>query len=737
MKAMRKIFILSLICLIIFSTKLYSQLDKNEVKGNKAYESYSYSKAINNYKKADFLTIAGQRKLAKSYRKTNQFYLAVEMYKKFSNSSEVLPEDLFEYASLLRIIGNYEQSDIWMRKFHKAQPNDTRGERFTTYASTLPELLNDDGRFVVRNLRMNSSHQDFGTSYYGDKILFSSTREFTTPIRRIYNWTQKPFLNIHVADVKNGNLQNITRLKNINKKYHEGPASYAQQVNILAFTANNYNERSSDGVSKLEIYFTSRLDGRWSKQKPFYLNNKEYSVGHPSITKDGNTMFFASDMPGGRGGVDLYMVTKRADGEWGQAINLGGIINTEGDEMFPFYHEKEEILFFASNGNFGLGGLDIFYSQRNSDGQFGQPVNIGVPVNSSYDDFAFIINEEMQTGFFSSNRITGRGDDDMYSFEMQIPIQIKKMLVGTSLDKDGNILSQTKVTLFDEEGDIAGTVITDETGKYEFVVEADKDWKLEGVKENYYDGHNQATTKTPEPIVYADVILEKIPTFSLYVLITEKHTKQPLQDVKVSLTNTITKETEIIITPKSGDFLRQLDNKLNDRISYNLKLEAKGYLAKNLTYTKILDREGQYNVHEELDISMDKIEEGVTRLETIIEINPIYFDLNKFNIRTDAAKELDKIVKVMNENPTMVIELGSHTDCRSSYQYNMWLSDQRAKASAAYVKARITNPERIYGKGYGESQLVNDCACEGAIKSDCTEEQHQLNRRTEFKIIKM
>ena len=181
-----------------------------------------------------------------------------------------MAEDLYDFASVLRIIGNYEQSDIWMDKFHQARPNDKRGLNYKTNASKLANLQKDDGRFVVNHLRMNTSHQEFGTSYFGDKIMFSSTRDYTTPIRRIYNWTQKPFLNIHIADVKNGNLQNITRLKKINKKFHEGPSTYAEDVNILAFTRNNYSERSSDGISKLQIFFTSRID-EFTKTRAFYF----------------------------------------------------------------------------------------------------------------------------------------------------------------------------------------------------------------------------------------------------------------------------------------------------------------------------------------------------------------------------------------------------------------------------------------------------------------------------------
>ena len=261
------------------------------------------------------------------------------------------------------------------------------------------------------------------------------------------------------------------------------------------------------------------------------------------------------------------------------------------------------------------------------------------------------------------------------------------------------------------------------------------------MKEKYLDGKNPFNTNElneNKPELIKDLVLEKDPGLSLFVLITEKTTKAPLEGVKVTILDNISNQGfGDYNTPNTGDWRKPItDKKMGDNVSYQIKLEKAGYLAKVVTFNTTVTKPGPLNVHESLDLSMDKIEVG-TDLGKILKINPIYFDLNKFNIRPDAAIELDKIVKVMNENPTMVIELGSHTDCRASATYNANLSDKRAKASAEYIKKHITNPERIYGKGYGESMLVNGCACEGAVKSTCSEEEHQLNRRTEFKIIKM
>lgn len=287
-----------------------------------------------------------------------------------------------------------------------------------------------------------------------------------------------------------------------------------------------------------------------------------------------------------------------------------------------------------------------------------------------------------------------------------------------------------------EAGDVIATTTADENGAYSFGLEPELDYTLGVTKEDYFGNLETVTTKNLQKEaeeLEKDLALEKDPGLSLYALITDAKTNQPLDNVTMTVTDNMTGEKIQITTNEKGDYLRPLnDKKLDDRGSYNFSLSKEGYIPKVVTYNTSFDREGQYNVHESLDITMDKVVKDLTEL---IEINPINFDLNKAIIRPDAAKELDKIVEIMNKYPNMEVELGSHTDCRASKAYNRKLSDRRAKASAAYIKSKITKPERIYGKGYGESRLLNDCACEGAVKSDCSEDEHEKNRRTEFKVI--
>ncbi|MNV16605.1 Photosystem I chlorophyll a apoprotein A2 [compost metagenome] len=454
-------------------------------------------------------------------------------------------------------------------------------------------------------------------------------------------------------------------------------------------------------------------------------------MGHPAISPDGKTMYVVSDKPGGLGGADLYKVAILDNGTFGEMINLGNKINTEGQEMFPFI-DSEERLFFSTDGHPGLGGLDVFVAFQDK-GVIGKIHNLGLPVNSQYDDFAFNMSKDFKTGFLSSNREGGKGGDDIYAVQLIRPFVFGVTIKGTAKDKKGGVVSFAKVDLKDDKGNVLETVTADENGAYTFEAEYEKNYALGGSKTDYFDGKNTASTFTDEQVVTADVVLEKDPGLSLYALIKDKKTGNPLDKVQVYLVDNMTGESKQIVTPVTGDFREALfGKKLNDRGSYNLILKKEGYFSKTVTYNTVFDRPGQYDVHGVLDLGMDP---EVKDLAEMIQINPINFDLNKYTIRADAAKELDKIVEVMNKYPYLVVELGSHTDCRASKAYNMKLSDNRAKASAEYIKKRITNPARIYGKGYGESHLLNGCECEGTVKSDCSEEEHQKNRRTEFKVI--
>ncbi|MDP4683319.1 MAG: OmpA family protein [Crocinitomicaceae bacterium] len=684
-------------------------------------------------------------KLASSYYNMGDMINAEKYYAQMISSNEATKEDFFFYAQALKQIGNYTESDRWMAKVNDTAQADLRGISFIENSSYVQQIEKQGIRFTINNLSINTAFADFGgyPSVDSKSSYFVSSRRKRVAVQNEWSWDSKRFLDLYKASVETdkqlSNAELIT--KRVNTRFHEGPLCFSPDNKTVFFTRNNIskgkNRRDQKGIQNLKL-FKSTIDaeGKWLNEEVLNFNSTEYSVGHPSISTDGKTLYFASDMPGGFGGADIYKVNLNPDGTYGQPVNMGKEINTEGQEMFPWI-SSDGNLFFSSNGHVGLGGLDVFVMLADKNGAFGKMMNVGKPLNSQNDDFAFTMNPDNKTGYFSSNREGGKGDDDIYSYTLLKPFKTSLSVQGIITDlRTKEILPGATVNLTDDKGKIIQTVTADEKGTYSFDVEPELNYKVEATKDAYFDNSGSFTTINLDPtleVITKDLNLEKDPGLSLYALITDKKSGLPLEGVILTLIDNMTGEKTTYTTGASGDFRKPLaDKKIDNQGSYNFIVQKEGYFTKTVTYNTKFNKPGQYNVHEALDLSLDA---EVKDLSELVKINPINFDLNKFNIRADAAKELDKIVEIMNKYPNMVVELGSHTDCRASIKYNETLSDKRAKASAAYIKAKITNPSRIYGKGYGESRLINDCGCEGNVKSTCSEEEHQLNRRTEFKVI--
>jgi hypothetical protein len=422
---MKNFVILVLITLGLASGLFAQEKSRRELKGDKYFAVYYFDKAIKAYSNTRELSTEGQRRLARSYQNLNMNVEAEQSYQLLVNGNiGVVPEDIYNYAMVLRINGKTTESDRWMEKFASLMPNDLRVIDYLAHRSLRSDLVRDMGKYTIRHLNFNSNALEFGTSYYrNDKIVFASTRSKSRMISRNYNWTGRPYWNLHVSDIDGEQLGKPELFsRQLSGRLNDGPASFNLAGDEMAYTSNNYNFRKSDKSVALQIFFSRLADDKWLPPTPFHLNSPDYSTGHPFLTMDGNTMYFSSDMPGGFGGADLYKCTRDANGVWGNPVNLGPEINTEGNEMFPFFDEKEHKLYFSSDGRFGLGGLDIFYCTIVNN-QVGPVSNMGYPINSQHDDFAYIVNSQVGTGYFSSNRPGGTGGDDIYSVRLtEIPV---------------------------------------------------------------------------------------------------------------------------------------------------------------------------------------------------------------------------------------------------------------------------------------------------------------------------
>ncbi len=426
-----KKLIIPIIIILGFCINLNAQeKSRREVRGDKQYNVYLFDKAIKTYTRVKQLSVDGKRKLAESYHNVGNNLSAEIIYADLIQTNVGLnAEDYYNYAQVLKMNGKYPKADKSMETFCQMKPNDLRGKDFVSKRNSFPMLQNDNGTFKISYLNFNSkTHQDFAASYYHDKIVFVSSRTKKAMIVRKDNWTGNSFLDMYVADIKQGQLENIMQFdRTLNRKRHEGPASFSNNFNQIAFTRNDYKGKIRKNEVNLQIYFSQFVNNKWSEPEAFYLNSKDYSLGHPCLSSDGRTMYFASDMPGGFGGVDLYVISKNDKGAWGVPVNLGSKINTEGDEVFPFYEEKNNILFFSSDGRYGLGGLDVFYSPV-SNSQFGEVVNAGYPINSQFNDFAFVSNSKLSAGFFSSDR---EGTDGLYSVDI-----LKNLITETPINPE-------------------------------------------------------------------------------------------------------------------------------------------------------------------------------------------------------------------------------------------------------------------------------------------------------------
>jgi len=412
---MKQSFIPILLFVGIALNVFAQQKSSSELKGDRYTFSFAYDKAIDSYIRTKHLSMEGQRRLAESYHKIDQNIQAEAIYSKIVTEN-VLPEDYFNYALVLKMNGKYDESNKWMDKFVALKPDDLRAKDYATHKKEFAKLLKDAGKYKIEHLDLNTDALDFGTSYYKNSLVFASNRKPSKGAVKNYNWTRKPFWDLYISEVIGNQLKEPTIFdKKLNGALHDGPASFSNDGTFMAFTRNN--TKNKNRVVELRIYFSSYKNGEWSKPEPFFLNNDHYSVGHPCLTSDGKTMYFTSDMLGGYGKTDIYRISKDEKGSWGKPENLGAEINTEGDEMFPFLEENSHTFFFSSNGKFGLGGLDIFSCTLIGAG-FGPVFNVGYPLNTQYDDFAAIADNTMSKGYFSSNRSGGSGGDDLYSFEI-------------------------------------------------------------------------------------------------------------------------------------------------------------------------------------------------------------------------------------------------------------------------------------------------------------------------------
>lgn len=642
--------ILQIAMLLFLCPLLMTAQEKQMAAAGKLFNEYAYADAINEYKQIasrGYKSPELYEKLGDAYYYNGDLEKSVKWYKElFALNQDISPEYYYRYAQALKSSGDYDTANAMLDKFSAKSNGDLRAKLYAGNKNYLSVIKKNSGRYEIKKTDINSAYSDYGPAYWGNKIVFATSRDTTGLLKRIDGWTNHSFTELYESSVNNdGTLSKPKRFSNrIETKMHESTPVFTKDGKTMYFTRNNYIDgkvrKDGTGQVLLKVYRAVFKDNKWTDVTELPFNDNNYSVAHPALSADEKTLYFASDMPGSYGQADIFKVTINNDGTFGKPVNLGTGINTQGKETFPFI-DADNQLYFASDGHPGLGGLDI-YTAKLEKGSFEKAYNIGEPINSRNDDFAFIIDNQSKTGFFSSNRVGGLGYDDIYGFKeiKQIEFDCKQLLTGIiTNEKTGEVLSNATVSIFGSDMELIKKITTGMDGSYSFEVECGKSYTVKSEKQDY-----------------------------------------------------LPKEAQVVIPKQSGE-------------------------------TK-------------LPIAQVKPEPTIkvgTDLAKEFKIEQIYFDLAKYNIRPDAAIELDKIVKFMKEYPTSKIDVRTHTDCRASGKYNMTLSNNRAKSVMEYIVKSGIDASRLTGRGYGETRLVNKCA--DGVK--CTEEEHQQNRRSEFIITEL
>lgn len=718
---MKRAILINTLLFFILISAMASAQSVQERQADLLYQNSAYSEAVIIYESLyNHSPNNGKyiQRLAYCYNKMLNYRKALVFYSLLIQTEQRKNEDYYEYSQLLRIDGKMDESKKWLEKYIGLAPNDMRAINQYKKLNELFTLSNNFSRIEIKQVAGNTRFIDMCPIYYHDRIVFSSAKDSFSMITNNYKWNDQPFLNLFVTKPNpKSDFKGSTEFSSkLNSRVHEGPACFTFDYKIIYFTRNSSisgkSKKSPNGVNNLKI-FISTFDGRnWSTARDFPYNSKDYSVGHPALSPDNKTLYFVSDMPGGFGETDIYK-SEWINGQWSKPENLGATINTEGKEMFPFV-DKTGTLYFSSDGHPGISGLDIYIAKEEERGKY-LVTNIGNPLNSKYDDFGFIINPDSLNGYFTSNRPGGSGDDDIYSFS--VAVSAIDLTVTCMKEENREILPGTKVYLKSESGEVISSAICDQDGKVEFSVKPGAKYQLFAEKSDYVaDVKHIVISSQLFGFHQKEEILLKRNYSYLSVKVIDKESGLVIPNAKVDVSEGKFDQAEF----KNNNGVVRM--KLNELTNYKFDASAMEYFGNSAKFTGANNAPGEYS----LTIELEKMSVGKQFV-----LNDLYYDLDKSNIRPDAALILDRLVKILLDNPTIRIEIGSHTDCRATAAYNKKLSQRRSESVLAYLISKGIAPNRLEAKDYGESQLVNRCS-DGV---ECSEEEHQANRRTVVKIL--
>lgn len=731
MKLIRQLLNTFLLAVLCFSSV---QAEAQVKRGDFYFEAFEYGLALEAYEYAyneqriqnPFLS----RKLALTHRMLGNMAQSMKWYKKTLHRDKSNALDMLYYAEALKYNKDYKEAWSWYLKYNKENPSDRRAINHIDDRGYVDDLFRDTIFYTIKRLGMNSDKPEFGLAKFQDNYVLSHAGVVNPELGIKYHKSEGDralYMDVYMFKRLEDNELILGEWLDggINSKYHDGPVSYDHVNKEMFITRNNVNKNKlifdKKGKVNLKLFLSKMVNGAFEDAVELPFNSSEFSNAHPAISRDGKTLYFASNREGGQGETDIYYSNRTIEG-WSEPQNMGQIINTEGEEAFPTVDE-DGYLYFSSTGHAGLGGLDIFRTKI-INGFWTKPENVGAPINSSRDDFGILMDGGGKSGYFSSNRASQTIDDDIFFFKHNPNVTIRGQVQNEgSLEALDNAIAR----IYDMDGTFLYEDKADTDGYYDFTIKPDKcKYRLEISNGVNYTTENIIINHCDKPLNFYDLGASMIGelTYLAVGTIREKASSEPVPDFNVTLYN-----------GSSGDKINSLKTTFDGRVQFSLSPETnykmtfqkEGWFAKSANFTTIGMAPCTVNIEKYVSLVFEEI-----IVQKPIEMENIYYDYNKFIVREDAKPELDKLVKMMDDNPTVSIELSSHTDARGGDDYNLTLSDMRAKTVVEYIKDKGVEAKRITSKGYGEKALRN--RCKNGV--DCAEDEHEENRRTEFKVLK-
>jgi outer membrane protein OmpA-like peptidoglycan-associated protein len=851
MKSTTLTFLLSILC-CLFAQHIYAQESIQLEKGDDAFYKFDYKEALFFYEtlydanpKDPDIT----RRIAKTYHRMGQIAIAAEWYQKTLEQDASNAEDLLAYAEILKMLQQYDESIHWYDMYYKMRPHDSRAQSHLRDKQYYRDLFADTAKYNMKSLAINNELPVLGiSSFDSERFLVCAIQLDNEKGKQTMEGL--PYLDVYECSLSdNEELINPKALdKNVNSKYHDGPAQYSFLDQTLYVTRNNMRGKrlvtDKSGLAIAKIYAIEYKNGKWSGAEDLSINSNDFTNMHPSVSKDGLTLYFVSNRPGGIGGTDIYMSSK-SNGKWSDPVNLGPKINTAGNEQFP-YISSEGYLYFASNGHAGLGGLDVFVSEKIS-GEWQYPLNMGAPVNTNNDDFSLIYDKDLNQGFFCSNR-SGNANDDLFYFKR---ISMERMLVAGTIKSNIPNLSFAgeRVQINKVNKNLKTYVVLDEFERFEVNAEPGDIIEITMMNAEYFDPNQvvyQHTVEAPivDPFIYlgeTEPKLLKVPTYEGRL---SKYAGQGLAPSTALLGTSIVQPEGSTSSPwdsKEKERLDELNNKLVDGAGQAGDSKTNGVLDGKSTQSQLNTDDATLAAQQaaiqakikEADAFMasKKYEEArssyisVTALDTKnahatsqlkkidgifakaaqdqqtydtavlngdqaflngqfeeaikeykkglavrptdaylkkqfvkaddalklakpvsifdnataaidlegMDIHNIIFDYNKALISAAYEENLKKILQMMKDNPNMKLMIKAHCDSRGSLAYNQSLSMTRAMAVQGWFMQRGIKRDRLYAEWFGEQRPLNGCLDD----VPCEEDQHEINRRAELKLVNM